>query len=132
MKTVVVVDDNVTNLKIAEKALAGTFKPILLTSGAQLLKYLGRNTPDLILLDISMPDMDGFETLQEMQKLPGTTDIPVIFLTANADADSEIRGLALGAVDFIAKPFVPQTMLCRIRTHLELAEYRKKYGSGRI
>ena len=126
MRKIVVVDDDITNLKIAEKVLVGHFKPILLISGAQLLKFLSKNTPDLILLDINMPDMNGYEVFEEIKKIPKAAEVPVIFLTANTDIASEVKGLEMGAVDFIIKPFVKQTMLNRIRTHLELSDYRNK------
>lgn len=123
-RTIAVVDDSTTNLKFAEKALMADYKVVLLTSGKQLLRYLKKNRPDLILLDINMPEMDGYQTIQEVKALPQATHIPVIFLTASSDMDSEIRGLELGAVDFIVKPFAPRSMLTRICNHLELADYR--------
>ncbi len=125
MKTILVVDDSPTILKVVEKALKGIYKAVLLTSGMQALRYLKKNTPDLILLDINMPEMNGYQTITEIHKLPEASSIPVIFLTASTDADSEVQGLELGAVDFIVKPFVTKSMLSRIHNHLELDEYRK-------
>lgn len=122
MKTIAVVDDSVTNLKVAEKALEGIYKPILLKSGAQLLKYLSKFKPDMILLDIVMPEMDGFEVMQEIKKQPGTGDIPVIFLTGDYNPEAEAKGRSLGAVDFITKPFVQSDMLSRIQACLELTD----------
>ncbi len=124
-KTILVIDDSPTILKVVEKALSELYKVVLLTSGKQALRYLKKNSPDLILLDINMPQMDGYQTIKEIHKLPLASSIPVIFLTASTDADSEVQGLELGAVDFIVKPFVTKSMLSRIHTHLELAEYRK-------
>ncbi len=125
VKTILVVDDSPTILKVVEKALLDLYKVVLLTSGRQALRYLKKNSPDLILLDINMPEMDGYQTIQEIHKIPAASSIPVIFLTASTDSDSEVQGLDLGAVDFIVKPFVTKTMLSRIHNHLELAEYRK-------
>ncbi len=124
-KTILVIDDSPTILKVVEKALADQYKVVLLTSGNQALRYLKKNSPDLILLDINMPNMDGYQTIKEIHKIPLAASIPVIFLTASNDADSEVQGLELGAVDFIVKPFVTKSMLSRIHNHLELADYRK-------
>ncbi len=129
MKHILVVDDNVPNLKAAEKALSGIYKATLLTSGTQALKFLVKNTPDLILLDVNMPGIDGFEILRQLRADKENPPIPVIFLTANYDAESEIKGLELGAVDFIQKPFVAQSMLSRIKTHLDMSDYRKNLES---
>ncbi len=125
MRTILVVDDNIINLKAAERTLAPYYDTIIMTSGRQALEYLAQHTPDLILLDISMPKMDGYETLKALREIPEAAEIPVIFLTANSDAESEVKGLEMGAVDFIFKPFVPQSMLQRIRKQMELFDYRK-------
>ena len=119
LKHVLVIDDNVTNLKFAEKILKPYYKVSLLISGAQALKFLSKNTPDLILLDINMPDMDGYKTLKKIRENQDLDNTPVIFLTALSDSESE-----LGAVDFIIKPFIPQTMLSRVKMHLEFSEYK--------
>lgn len=124
LKHILIIDNNVKNLKLAEKTLKPFYKVSLLISGAQTLKFLGKNKPDLILLDINMPHMDGFETLGKIKEIPGMDNIPVIFLSASSDSESEAKGLELGAVDFINKPFVPQSMLSRVKMHLELSEYR--------
>ena len=124
LKHVLVIDDNVTNLKFAEKTLKPYYKVSLLISGAQTLKFLSKNTPDLILLDINMPDMDGYETLKKIRENPDLDNTPVIFLTALSDSESEVKGIELGAVDFIIKPFIPQTMLSRVKMHLEFSEYK--------
>lgn len=126
LKHILVIDDNVTNLKFAEKTLKPYYKVSLLISGAQTLKFLAKNKPDLILLDINMPDMDGYETLEKIKESENLADIPVIFLTALSDSESEVKGLELGAVDFIIKPFVPQTVLSRVKLHLEVNEYRQE------
>ena len=123
-KHVLVIDDNVTNLKLAEKILKPYYKVSLLISGAQTLKFLSKNKPDLILLDIDMPDMNGYETLTKIRENPELDNIPVIFLTDLSDSKNEIKGIELGALDFIIKPFVPQIMLSRIKIHLEFSEYK--------
>lgn len=120
------VDDNVTNLKIAEKTLKDLYKVTLLVSATQTFKFLEKIKPDLILLDINMPNIDGYETLKQIKKNKDLANIPVIFLTAQIDAESEVRGIELGAVDFIRKPFVPQSMLSRIKIHLEVKSYREE------
>ena len=124
MKHILVVDDVPSNLKFAEQLLDGKFKLIFAVSGAQALKYLRKNVPDLILLDINMPEMDGYETIQNIKEIPGAVKIPVIFLTSESDNSSEIKCFQLGAVDFIRKPFVTEIMLSRISTQLELSSYR--------
>ncbi len=119
---ILVVDDNVTNLNIVRKALEESYDLVLLPSGEKALKVLERVSPDLILLDVEMPEMDGFSVIQEIKKLPAPiSEIPVIFLTAKDDAYSEFEGLNLGAVDYIAKPFSFPLLLKRVELHLKLA-----------
>ena len=121
---ILVVDDSVTNLKLAEQTLKPYYKVTLLVSGEQTLKFLSKNKPDLILLDIKMPGMDGFETIKAIKDNEFTKDIPVIFLTAISESASELKGLNMGAIDFIAKPFVPEVMLRRVSMQIELKNYR--------
>lgn len=125
-KHVLIVDDNTTNLKLAENTLKPHYKVTLLVSGEQALKFLTKNKPDLILLDILMPGMDGFETMRNIKGNPYTRDIPVIFLTAKSESISEVNALNLGAADFIAKPFVPEIMLRRVSLQIELSLYRNQ------
>jgi putative two-component system response regulator len=124
-KTVFVVDDNVTNLTLGKNALAGHYNVFTLNSGARLLKMLEKNIPDIILLDVDMPEMDGYETIRHLKSNPETLHIPVIFLTAKTDGQSELTGLSLGAIDYITKPFTPPLLLKRIEVHL-LVESQKK------
>ena len=121
---IVVVDDNPVNLDLAETVLRDEYKVTKLISGEQLLKFLMRIKPDIILLDIQMPGLNGFDTLKELRKNHQYKDIPVIFLTGQKDTVSEREGLQLGAQDFIGKPFDGAVMLTRIRSQLELYEYR--------
>lgn len=123
-KTIMVVDDTPSNLQYAIKVLSDQYKVVPVKSGEACLVAVEKVTPDLILLDIEMPGMDGFETLIKLKDNPEYANIPVIFLTAHADKNNEIKGLETGAVDFIMKPFVPEIMRARIETQLELAGYR--------
>lgn len=128
---VIVVDDDVSNLKMAGHILSkANMRVTALKSGKALLDYIGENKPDLIMLDILMPEMDGFETLKALRKKekPGE-EIPVIFLTANEDEDAEVNGLSLGAVDFIKKPFVPEVLTLRVKNHIELKRLQRSLAS---
>ncbi|WP_315067655.1 response regulator [uncultured Clostridium sp.] len=125
MDHIVIVDDNVTNLKFAEQTLKPYYKVTLLTSAAQTMKFLSKRTPDLILLDINMPEINGYEIFSKIKSIDRLKQIPIIFLTALNDVESELKCLKLGALDFISKPFAPELMLSRIKIHLELATYRK-------
>lgn len=125
MEHILVVDDNITNLKFAEQALKSHYKVTLLTSAMQTMKFLSKNIPDLILLDVKMPEINGYEIFKTIKSIDRLKSIPIIFLTALNDVESELKCLNLGAIDFIRKPFVPELILSRLKTHLELANYRK-------
>jgi len=122
MKTIFVVDDNATNLTTAEKALKEQYRVIALSSAAQMLKALTKFKPDLILLDVEMPEMSGFEAMEKLKADNSFADIPVIFLTGLTDTGNEARGIELGAMDFITKPFSRPVLLNRIRNHLNVDE----------
>lgn len=122
MYTVLAVDDEVDNLEMVEYALKDEFEVIPVKSGEMALKYLMGNTPDLILLDIRMPEMDGFEVYQKIKEQERLSVIPVIFLTSANDVETEDSCFALGAVDFISKPFEPKIVLRRVKRTLELIE----------
>ena len=118
---ILVVDDDTSNLKMANRILSGEkMRVSCMKSGEDAIKFLQENRPDLILLDIHMPGMDGFETIAAIRENKETADIPVIFLTADDDSDTETRGLKAGAMDFIKKPFVPEVLLLRVRHTIEL------------
>ena len=121
---IVVVDDDAVILRQANSILTEAgFKVTCLKSGRLLLDYAEKNTINMLLLDIRMPDLDGFETLKALRKWErenGKKEIPVIYLTANDDGNSETQGLSLGAMDFIRKPFVPEVLTLRIRHLLDL------------
>jgi putative two-component system response regulator len=119
-KTIFLVDDNIVNLNTGKNTLSALYKVATFGSGKILLKILEKNIPDLILLDVMMPEMDGYETLKAIKSNEKTAHIPVIFLTAKDDDDSEAEGFSLGAADYIAKPFSPPMLLKRIEMHLLL------------
>ncbi|MFI3250816.1 MAG: response regulator [Eubacteriales bacterium] len=120
---IMVVDDNVTNLNIARKALETDYEVVLLLSGVKALKVLEKNKPDLILLDVEMPDMNGFEVIEKIKEMGAPYDeIPVIFVTAKDDTTSEFEGLDLGAVDYVIKPFSFPLLLKRVELHLKMAQ----------
>jgi len=119
--TILVVDDTPDNLAVLSSLLKDEYRVKVASSGEKALKVAAAaNPPDLILLDIMMPGLDGYEVCQRLKLDPATRDIPVIFLTAKSDVDSERHGLELGAVDYISKPISPPIVLARVRTHLEL------------
>ncbi len=118
-------DDSKANLTLAKQALDEYYQVSLVTSGQMALRFLEKRMPDLILLDINMPEMDGLETLRQIRANHEYKDIPVIFLTAKTDPETEVECLKLGAADFIGKPFVPQVMRSRIARTLELEEFRR-------
>jgi len=121
-KTIFVVDDNDTNLSKAEEALEDQYQLLTLPSAAKMFALLEKIIPDLILLDIEMPEMDGFEALRRLKTSAKFADIPVIFLTSMTDAEIEVRGFQLGVVDFITKPFSAPVLVNRIKTHLNIDE----------
>lgn len=119
---VIVVDDDESNLKMAGHILSKAHMRVTaMKSGQALLDYIrDKEVPDLILLDIKMPGMDGFETLDALRKLEKGKYVPVIFLTADEKEGTEIKGLSLGAMDFIKKPFVPEVLNIRVRHMIDL------------
>ena len=124
---VVVVDDDVANLKLAGLILSRQHMRVTaLKSGRALLEYIRGNRPDVILLDVRMPEMDGFETMQLLkQEMKPGQEIPVIFLTADDNAESEMKGLNLGAMDFIKKPFVPDVLTVRVKHIIQLSRLQR-------
>jgi putative two-component system response regulator len=124
-KTVLVVDDTPDNISLMSALLKDVYRTKIATNGPKALDIAGAdNPPDLILLDIMMPEMDGYEVCRRLKADTKTRDIPVIFLTAKAQVEDERQGLELGAVDYITKPISPPIVLARIRTHLMLKEAR--------
>jgi len=119
-KTIFVVDDLDTNLTLANEVLRAYYKVITVSTAAKMFSLLQRLVPDLILLDIVMPEMDGFEALHILKKNKKYADIPVIFLTVETNTSVEAEGFRLGVVDFIIKPFSDPVLLNRIKTHLDI------------
>ncbi|MEH1793056.1 hybrid sensor histidine kinase/response regulator [Nostoc sp.] len=123
---ILVVDDTTTNLEIVFNILTNVgFKVATENDGSRAIKQAENRLPDLILLDVMMPGLDGFETCQRLKENLATCDIPVIFMTANSDTDSKVKGLNIGAVDYITKPFHEEELLARIKTHLQLRNLTK-------
>lgn len=121
-KRVLIVDDVPRNIDLLKDILSERYQVQIAKSGKVALDIIERTMPDIILLDIMMPDMNGFEVCEKVKANPKTADIPVIFLTAVTDAQHEQKGFDLGCVDFITKPITPLTTLSRVATHLKLAE----------
>ena len=117
-KTIFVVDDNGTNLSMAEEALEEQYRVITLASAAKMFTILEKVTPDLILLDIEMPGMDGFDAIKQLKAAGPYKNIPVIFMTATADDANKAHGKELGAADFIIKPFSAPVLLDLINNYL--------------
>jgi putative two-component system response regulator len=124
MSHVLVVDDNLANLRQIQIQLSDNYQVILAKSGMQALQICARQIPDCILLDIDMPEMNGFETIARLKQNVLLSRIPVIFLTANHDVTTEIRALESGAMDFITKPFEKSILIHRIELHLRFSRYQ--------
>jgi len=123
--SVLVVDDTAANLALMSELLRGLCRVRVANHGTTALKLaLQQPQPDLILLDVMMPDLDGYEVCKRLQASPETKHIPVIFLTAKTDTADEAQGFALGAVDYIAKPINPPILTARVMTHIELKRAR--------
>jgi len=119
MKTIFIVDDMETNRVVAKRAMDGVYATFAFSSATRMFKMLEKITPDLILLDVEMPEMDGFEALSILKSDEGLKTIPVIFLTGKTDTETEIKGFEMGVIDFISKPFSPPVLIKRIETHIE-------------
>ncbi len=119
--TILVVDDTPDNLSLMMELLDGDYRVKLANGGERALKLAEMAPhPDLILLDVMMPGMDGYEVCQRLKAMPQTRDIPVVFLTAKSDVEDETKGLEIGAVDYITKPISPPIVLARVKIHLAL------------
>ena len=123
-RRLLIVDDQPVNVRVMAEALTGLYELSFATSGAAALDIAGRGGIDLVLLDVVMPGLDGFETCRRLRADPRTAGIPVIFVTANEATEDEARGFDAGAVDYITKPIRPPVVRARVRTHLELKEAR--------
>lgn len=120
-QTILVVDDTPDNLTMITSLLRDLYRVKIAVSGKKALQIAFSNEPpDLILLDIMMPEMDGYEVCSQLKNDSETRDIPVIFLTAKTEVEDEVKGFELGAADYITKPVSPPILLARVRTHLRL------------
>ncbi len=129
-KVVLLVDDEPANIQIVNSILKETYKIRIATNGAKALELANQEpAPDLILLDVMMPGMDGYEVCSRLKENAQTKDIPVIFLTGQTEIDDETRGFEVGAVDYIHKPFSPAVVQARVRTHLALRGVREQLAS---
>ena len=120
--SILVVDDEKSNIDVLNHILKENYKLYIAKNGESAIKIARENVPDLILLDIIMPEMDGFEVLTRIKESEGTDGIPVIFITGQDSKEDEIKGLHLGAVDYITKPFHNVIVEARIRTHMKIVE----------
>ncbi|MBD2484610.1 response regulator [Planktothrix sp. FACHB-1365] len=120
---ILIVDDNPTNLSVLSQTLKGEgFSVRVAEDGESALQLVERKQPALILLDVQMPGIDGFETCKKLKSDPKNQGIPIIFLTALTDVENKVKGLSLGAVDYISKPFEKEEVLARVRVHLQLKQ----------
>ena len=115
---ILLVDDNLTNLKIGREMLSEYYQVIPAISAEKMFEVLNTVIPEIILLDVEMPEMNGYEALKKLKADPRFADVPVIFLTAKSDEVNEQDGLSLGAVDYVYKPFSALSLHNRIETHL--------------
>lgn len=119
---ILIVDDEPANLKVMREVLGNQYRMSFAKSGAAAIALLEKELPKLILLDIMMPDMNGFEVCQIVKANPATSHIPIIFVTALSDESDEFKGFELGAVDYITKPISPAIVRARVKTHLSLVQ----------
>jgi putative two-component system response regulator len=122
-KTILLVDDDPVNIEMLSIMLGHQYNIMIATNGTQALQ-LAPEQPDLILLDIMMPEMDGYEVCKRLKSAPAISGIPVIFVTGMDDPEDEIKGLSLGAVDYFIKPMHAAITLARIKTQLDLKKTR--------
>jgi serine phosphatase RsbU (regulator of sigma subunit) len=124
-KLILIVDDTPTNLGVISGALADTYRTKVATSGQKALAIAcAKDKPDLILLDVMMPEMDGYDVCTRLKADPATQEIPVIFLTGQTSVEDETRGFSVGAVDYVHKPFSPTIVKARVHNHIQLREAR--------
>jgi len=121
---ILIVDDNPTNIQVLNEVLGDDYEILFATNGKDGIHIAREEQPDLILLDIMMPEMDGYHVCRELKESLRTKDIPVIFVTAMSEAEDETNGLEMGAVDYIIKPINPPIVKARVRNHLELKRQR--------
>ena len=126
-ESILLVDDNPTNLQVLFQTLEGVgCKLLIAKNGTGALAIAGKAMPDLILLDIMMPDIDGYEVCSKLKADTATTDIPIIFLSALGETEDKVKGLQMGAVDYITKPFQPDEVIARVNTHLTIHRLKRE------
>ncbi|MCP4693030.1 MAG: response regulator [Desulfobacterales bacterium] len=124
---ILIVDDNPQNLQFIGNLLSKNgYEPAVTMNGSQALDFLGHEKAELILLDIMMPEIDGYEVCKKIKANNALQDIPVIFLTAKTETDDLVKGFDAGAVDYVTKPFNSAELLARIKTHIELKRAREE------
>ena len=126
---VLIVDDASSNIRMLNSLLRDRYRVVFAMSGDDALEQAARLLPDLILLDIIMPEMDGYEVCRRLKINLLTADIPVIFITGCSDTEDVVQGFALGAVDYVTKPFRSGELLARVATHLQLRQARRELNS---
>ena len=129
-ESILLVDDNPTNLQVLFQTLDGIGCKLLIAKNGEIaISIAGKALPDLILLDIMMPGIDGYEVCRQLKSNAATSDIPVIFLSALGDTEDKVKGLQLGAVDYITKPFQPDEVIARVNTHLTIHRLKREVES---
>lgn len=127
--TILIVDDEISNIEIMNAVLEDDYDVCFATSGQEALEVARAAQPDLVLLDVLMPGIDGFEVCRQLKADAQLADIPVIFTTGLGDAEDEMRGLSLGAIDYVTKPIQPATLRARVGNHVELKWLRDRLAS---
>ena len=126
---ILIVDDNPTNIDLLVNTLRSEYRLGIAKNGPKALAYVSKQKPDLVLLDIMMPEMDGYEVCERLKADPQTADIPIVFVTAMSETVNKTKGFELGAVDYITKPFNAAEVKARVKAHLSLVDMRQQLES---
>lgn len=126
MNKILIIDDSLLNIQMLQEILSSEYLVSTCSSTTEILEQISRNTPDLILLDVLMPEKDGYQICTELKSNKFSKDIPVIFITAKSGIDDKIKGLSLGAQDYITRPFYAKEVLERIKVHLSLKKSKER------
>lgn len=129
MKKVLVIDDDTENLSLVSDMLRTSFEPLTATSGREGIQTAVQSQPDVILLDVNMPEMDGFEVCKRLREQPSTRHIPIIMLTTASGLDSRVKGLEIGADDYVSKPFQVRELVARVNARVRRTEFETKSNS---
>jgi diguanylate cyclase (GGDEF)-like protein len=125
MEKILIVDDHPGNIRVVAAMLQPQYTVLAANNGVRAIKIAEDTHPDLILLDVMMPEMDGFAVCEALKKNPSTKDIPIIFITAKTEIDDVVRGFSIGGCDYISKPFNPEELFVRVNTHIELKKSKE-------